>query len=73
MTAPKATILAVDDDPALLKLLSMMLTMEGYKVLEAESGEKALALLATSTPVLSHNKGGNGIGRQSAPMCMRIM
>ncbi|HSF48501.1 MAG TPA: sigma 54-interacting transcriptional regulator, partial [Burkholderiales bacterium] len=52
MTAPKATILAVDDDPALLKLLSMMLTMEGYKVLEAESGEKALALLATSTPQL---------------------
>ena len=43
---PRPLILAVDDDPALLKLLSLRLDLEGYEVVEASSGEEALAKLA---------------------------
>jgi two-component system response regulator GlrR len=45
-------ILLVDDDPALLRLLSMRLTAAGYDVIAAESGEKALAQLSRSRPHL---------------------
>ncbi|MGY6217641.1 sigma 54-interacting transcriptional regulator [Methylolobus aquaticus] len=45
-------ILAVDDDPALLQLLSMRLDIEGFNVIEAASGEEALAKLATCQPHL---------------------
>ena len=45
-------ILLVDDDPALLQLLSMRLTAASYVVITAESGEKALALLSMSRPHL---------------------
>ncbi|CAG1011445.1 partial Transcriptional regulatory protein QseF, partial [Burkholderiales bacterium] len=48
----RATILTVDDDPTLLKLIGILLREEGYKVLAAESGEKALALLAVEKPDL---------------------
>ena len=47
-----STILLVDDDPDILKLLSMRLATAGHRVKEAESGEKALALLAASRPDL---------------------
>lgn len=46
MRKPRPRILAVDDDPALLRLLSMRLDLEGYAVIEASSGEEALAKLA---------------------------
>jgi two-component system response regulator GlrR len=49
---PRPRILAVDDDPALLKLLSMRLDLEGYAVIEAASGEEALAKMATHRPDL---------------------
>ena len=52
MDSPKANILIVDDDPKLLKLLSMRLRLEGYAVTEAQSGEQALALHAVSRPTL---------------------
>ena len=45
-------ILAVDDDPALLQLLSMRLDIEGFNVVGASSGEEALAKLATCQPHL---------------------
>jgi two-component system response regulator GlrR len=48
----KYQILAVDDDPALLKLLSMRLDLEGYAVTEASSGEEALAKMAGHSPHL---------------------
>ncbi len=48
----RATILTVDDDPTLLKLLGILLREEGFKVLAAESGEKALAVLAAEKPDL---------------------
>jgi two-component system response regulator GlrR len=45
-------ILLVDDDTALLRLLSMRLTSAGYTVLTAESGEQALGQLSLSRPHL---------------------
>lgn len=43
-------ILLVDDDPGLLRLLSLRLKSAGYEVTAAESGERALAILATWRP-----------------------
>ncbi len=40
---PPATILVVDDEEAILRLLSRFLTHIGYTVLEATSAERALA------------------------------
>ena len=45
-------ILIVDDDPTLLKLLGILLRAENYRVLAADSGEQALALLAVEKPHL---------------------
>ena len=47
-----STILLVDDDPDILKLVAMRLAAAGHGVREAESGERALALLAASRPDL---------------------
>jgi two-component system response regulator GlrR len=44
------TILIVDDDPDLLKLLALRLGAAGYGVQTAESGERALAAIAVSRP-----------------------
>jgi class 3 adenylate cyclase len=41
------TVLAVDDQPANLRLLDAVLTPKGHRVLTASSGSDALALLAT--------------------------
>ncbi|HEY6721660.1 MAG TPA: sigma 54-interacting transcriptional regulator [Burkholderiales bacterium] len=46
------TILLVDDDPDILKLLSLRLTAAGYGVKAVDSAEKALAALAASRPEL---------------------
>lgn len=40
------TVLAVDDDPAVLELVEELLTPLGYKVLAAPSGEEALKIAA---------------------------
>ncbi|MBI3149524.1 MAG: sigma 54-interacting transcriptional regulator [Betaproteobacteria bacterium] len=48
----RATVLTVDDDPTLLKLIGILLREEGFKVLAADSAEKALALLAVEKPDL---------------------
>jgi signal transduction histidine kinase/CheY-like chemotaxis protein len=44
------TILVVDDDPAVLDLLSITLGKEGYRVIHARSGEEALAQARTHHP-----------------------
>jgi two-component system response regulator GlrR len=49
---PRPEILIVDDDPALLRLLAMRLDLEGFAVIEAGSGEEALAKMATHRPSL---------------------
>ncbi|HEX6999651.1 MAG TPA: sigma 54-interacting transcriptional regulator [Gammaproteobacteria bacterium] len=46
----KAKVLLVDDDPNLLKVLEIRLQREGYHVLSAESGKKALAALTAFRP-----------------------
>ncbi len=43
---PKATILNVNDHPATLYMVSHMLRMAGYQVLEASTGKQALAIAA---------------------------
>jgi len=43
-------ILLVDDDPDLLKLISLRLASAGYRVRTAEGGETALAALAIARP-----------------------
>ncbi|MDQ3195478.1 MAG: sigma 54-interacting transcriptional regulator [Pseudomonadota bacterium] len=48
----KPRILIVDDDPDLLKLLSIRLNSAGYEVSAADSGERALAHLTQIRPQL---------------------
>jgi two-component system response regulator GlrR len=50
MKNPSADILLVDDDPDLLKLISLRLSSAGYSVHTAESGETALSTLAVTRP-----------------------
>ncbi|WP_158780517.1 two-component system response regulator GlrR [Pantoea sp. BAV 3049] len=45
MIKKSASLLLVDDDPSLLKLLGMRLGSEGFRVLTAESGPEALRTL----------------------------
>jgi len=52
MNTAKYTILLVDDDPALLRLLSIRLTAAGYEITTADSGTQALAQLAVRYPHL---------------------
>jgi two-component system, NtrC family, response regulator GlrR len=49
-TMNRGDILLVDDDPDLLKLISLRLTSAGYRVRTAESGETALATIAVERP-----------------------
>ena len=46
------TILIVDDDPDMRKLTNIVLSKEGYAILEAEDGSIALDLIKTKTPDL---------------------
>ena len=48
----KRRVLVVDDEPMLRNLLSRLLRMEGYEVLEAEDGDAALEVIATQEPDL---------------------
>jgi len=45
-----ATILVVDDDPVIQKLLAVNFEMEGYRVLTAGDGSDALAQMAAERP-----------------------
>src|SRR5258706_8446147 len=50
MTTYTGEILLVDDDPDLLKLISLRLASVGYRVRTADSGEAALGALAVERP-----------------------
>lgn len=52
MPAKKTTILAADDDPQLLRLVTRNLQLEGYDVLGASDGQQALELIETNPPDL---------------------
>jgi two-component system, OmpR family, KDP operon response regulator KdpE len=51
--AGKTPILVVDDEPPIRRLLRTSLTAEGFEVLEAETAEKALALIASQKPEIA--------------------
>jgi two-component system KDP operon response regulator KdpE len=46
-------LLVVDDDPEILTSLSIHLRTDGYRVLRAESGKQALAVLESELPALA--------------------
>ena len=50
--APKATILVVDDEPAVRRVLVMRLKLAGYRVICAEDGEQALEVFHRESPDL---------------------
>lgn len=58
-------LLIVDDDPLILATLTIGLSQAGYRTIEAESGEKALALCQLHQPNLAildiHMSGMSGI------------
>jgi DNA-binding response OmpR family regulator len=45
-------VLVVDDEPMLRNLLSRLLRMEGYEVLEAEDGQRAIEIVRANEPDL---------------------
>ncbi len=52
MPAKKTTIVAADDDPQLLRLMTRNLEFEGYEVLPASDGQQALAEIESHEPDL---------------------
>jgi two-component system, NtrC family, response regulator GlrR len=52
MSMPRNSILVVDDDPDLLRLIEIRLGAAGYAVTAAESAEQALARLSIARPQL---------------------
>jgi DNA-binding response OmpR family regulator len=52
MPAKKTTILAADDDPQLLRLITRNLQLEDYDVLAASDGLQALELIENNSPDL---------------------
>ena len=47
-----ATILVVDDEPAILDLVTTILERQGYAVVEAHDGDEALSILRERVPDL---------------------
>jgi CheY-like chemotaxis protein len=67
-----ATILAVDDDDEIRRLVSEVLSRAGFRVLSAESGESALEILNAGeqvdvllTDVVMPGLGGRGLVRRA--------
>lgn len=52
MPSRKATVLVVDDDIRLIRMMRRILELEGYRLLTASSGESALSLLDEEAPEL---------------------
>jgi two-component system response regulator GlrR len=50
MSEPRGSVLVVDDDPDLLRLMQLRLTAAGYRVTTADSAEQALAHFSVSRP-----------------------
>ncbi len=46
------TVLIVDDDASIRRLVRLILTDAGFEVIEAENGEKALVILTHETPTV---------------------
>ncbi|HJT57929.1 MAG TPA: response regulator, partial [Ktedonobacteraceae bacterium] len=52
MPAKKTTILAADDDPQLLRLMTRNLQLENYDVFGASDGQQALERIESNSPDL---------------------
>ena len=52
LAKPGPLVLAVDDDPSILRVIEMLLSRNGYTVRTAATGEKALNILKTSVPAV---------------------
>lgn len=52
MTAPRACILVVEDNPLNLKLAKTLLELDGYEVVSASDADEALAKLEERVPQL---------------------
>ncbi len=52
MNEKKGTILVIDDEPQLRKLMMITLESEGFKVVDSDSGKQALRLAASVKPEL---------------------
>jgi CheY-like chemotaxis protein len=50
LTSPRATILAIDDNPEALDLITRTLHREGYRVLTATSGDAGIAIARNHRP-----------------------
>ena len=77
-TKPK-TILVVDDEPEIRKLVAAMLTRDGYRVLIADTGENAIRLFRTNpdtdlllTDVVAPGMSGPMIADEIAALNPRI-
>jgi two-component system sensor histidine kinase ChiS len=49
---PGPLILAVDDDPSILRVIELLLARNGYSVKTAPNGEEALTLLRSIVPAI---------------------
>src|SRR3972149_2434870 len=67
MSETALKILAVDDDPDLLRLLAIRLKSAGYDVTAVESAEKALAQVGGAGPPLVGARRGAGAARPPGP------
>ncbi len=47
---PESTVLVVDDDPVILKLLEVNFEMEGFSVVVAHDGEEGIAVARSDHP-----------------------
>ncbi|MCS6801162.1 MAG: ATP-binding protein [Chloroflexota bacterium] len=65
-------VLAVDDDPALARMLALMLEKEGHDVLVAHSGEEALRLLEQGPADLVITDLGLGTGMNGWELAERL-
>jgi DNA-binding response OmpR family regulator len=52
MSPSKGSVLVVDDDKHILRMMQLVLEMEGYKVINAVDGESALEIFETQSPEL---------------------
>ena len=52
MPSRKVSVLAVDDDDHILRMMQHILELEGYRVLRASEGEATISLLYEETPEL---------------------
>lgn len=50
--APNATVMVVNDEPRVCRLMEEILTGEGYRVVSATNGPRALAVAAETRPDL---------------------